>query len=325
MNFRRRYRLYKVRIDQRLARMLSRRAPRSLYEPIRYILRTGGKRVRPVLTLLACESVGGRVSQALDAAVAIEILHGFTLVHDDIMDNADTRRGRQTIHRRWDHNTAILAGDEMIALAYRSLLNTGRRRVAELLDTFTRAFNDVCEGQGLDAELALRRGVDLRAYMRMIRKKTAAMLAAATTLGGIAGGGSGREVAALRRYGEYLGLAFQMQDDLLDLVAETRSFGKKVGGDLKEGKKTYLMIKGLESTRGGDHALLEKVISRRETTKREIDRLKTILDRNGVLADARSAVTRSTRFAQRELDAIRRSKSRDMLAWFADELLERNF
>ena len=323
MDFRKEYRRYKRLVDRRLIQLVKRRKPESLYVPIQYVLDAGGKRVRPILTMLACEAVGGRARNALDVAVAIEVLHTFTLVHDDIMDNAPTRRGRDTIHRSWGPNTAILAGDHMVALAYQSLLRTGTDRLHELSRTFTQGFHDVCEGQGLDEEFEHRHRVSIRDYLQMIGKKTAAMIATATALGGIVGGGSARQIQALRQYGEHLGRAFQIQDDLLDLVADEREFGKTIGGDLKRGKKTYLLLRGIEHSRGKERSMLLRAFGRKPITNGEIRSIRAIFERVGVLDDARAMVQKSTRRAQRALRGLPPGTANDMLRNLADELLRR--
>ena len=328
VKFHRLYRHYKELIDNRLAVFIPKRKPHRLYDPIRYILRAGGKRVRPVLTLLACEAVGGRAAHALDLAVAVEILHNFTLVHDDIMDNADTRRGLQTVHTKWDTNAAILAGDQMIALAYQSLVNAQHTRANETVAAFTRAFHEVCEGQGLDEEFENRRSIRMRDYIRMIDKKTAAMLAAATTLGGIAGGGTSGEIQALRAYGHHLGRAFQIQDDLLDLLADVRTLGKKIGSDVKEGKKTYPWLRGIERSRGTERAFLQRVIHNRKIIGEELKKVRDIFEKSGVIAEGQELVRKNTRRAQQALRSLRphhgiAARARAMLTWLASELAER--
>lgn len=330
VNFQKKLQQYKRTIDERLLKLAKQREPRSLYKPIRYVFRSGGKRIRPLLVLLSCEAVGGSSSRALDAAAAVEILHSFTLVHDDIMDNADTRRGLKTIHERWDRNTAILVGDEMVALAYESLLKTRHQRLGEIVRTFTKAFTEVCEGQGLDEEYGRRKTVSIREYLKMIDKKTAAMLSAATTIGTIVGGGSISEVRALRTYGLHLGRAFQVQDDVLDVTANTRAWGKTIGGDLKEGKKTYLLIRAIERTGGLNRALLQGVVRRRGITKKEIRQLRDIFEHNGILDDARVTMHRNTDRAQEALrvlrpDTRRARQAKEMLAWLSTQLLERKF
>jgi len=297
--------------------------PSTVYEPIRYFLRAGGKRVRPVVTLLACETAGGRAEAALDAAAAIEVLHGFTLIHDDMMDNADTRRGLQTIHRKWNDNVAILAGDEMIALAYHSLMKTRIQNADGLVRAFTRAFIEVCEGQGLDSEFETKHDVSLEEYLHMIDKKTAEMFSAAAAVGAMIGGGSKREVNALRLYGKHLGRAFQIQDDLLDITADEHLFGKSIGGDLKQGKKTYLILQAVERTRGKERRLLEKVMHRSRISDDEVQAIRGIFERHGIVAEAQTLVKNNTRKAQRAIARFRPTPARDMLAWFADALMVR--
>jgi len=295
-----------------------------VYEPIRYVLTTGGKRVRSVLTLLACEAAGGKARDALAAATAVEILHNFTLVHDDVMDNAAVRRGMPTVHRRWDTNVAILSGDQMVALAYRLLLSVPAQRRARVLDVFTDAFIQVCEGQGLDKEFESRRGVTIGEYFQMIRKKTGRVISAASEIGGILGGGTAREVRALRTFGEHLGRAFQVQDDLLDIVGSEREFGKAIGGDIVEGKKTFLLLAALGTSHGKDRALLQAVAGKRSSSRATVRKVKSIYQRTGVLDDARMEISRSTNRAQRALGDLRPGKARDTLLWLSGRLLERH-
>jgi len=200
--------------------------------------------------MISCEAVGGNPADALHAAAAMELLHNFTLVHDDIMDHASLRRNRATVHERWDTNTAILAGDEMIALAYRTLLQTKSSRVRDIARVFTEAFVEVCEGQGIDKEFECRNAVTMNEYITMIKKKTARVISAAAEIGGYAGGGSAAQIRALRNYGEQIGIAFQMNDDLLDIMGDSATIGKSIGGDIAEGKKTFLLMHALAHTTG---------------------------------------------------------------------------
>lgn len=318
------YRFLKQKVEKRLARVVAVREPHTVYDPIRYILKSSGKRVRPVLLLLSCESVGGSSSMALDAAAAIEVLHSFTLVHDDIMDEADTRRGRLTIHKAWDSNAAILAGDQMVALAYRSLLRSRSMPIKRVAEEFSRAFIEVCEGQGYDKEFEERTDVSVQEYLRMIEKKTAAMISTATVMGAILGRGEPRELTALRRFGRFLGIAFQIQDDLLDIVGDESEFGKKIGGDLKQGKKTYLLLRALESVRGKDKALIRRVMLRKVTTEREVRDIRRVMEEHGVIDDARMLVRLNTERAHAALRSLKASRAKEMLHWLADELLVRS-
>lgn len=321
--FQKKYDAYRRQIDRCLLQLIDGQDSGSIYEPMRYVLASGGKRLRATLVLLACDAVGGRSRAAVDAAAAIEILHNFTLVHDDIMDRAALRRGKPTIHRKWDQNTAILTGDEMIAHAYNIILNTRSEHFTNILQRFTTAFVEVCEGQALDKAFESRNDVALSEYLLMIKKKTSRLISAATEIGALIGGGSERMVKALRVFGERLGMAFQIQDDLLDITGSTRKFGKTIGGDIFEGKKTFLLLTALEASRGNDRKTLMKVVHR-SVTREMIPVVREIYDRSGALASARSEIGRQTRLAQQALRPIRRSTARDTLMWLSQQLLERN-
>ena len=318
------YKRYTDKVEQWIWRSVRTRTPRSVYQPIRYILSSGGKHVRPVLVLLSCEAVGGRSDRALPAAGAIEILHNFTLVHDDVMDHARLRRGRPTIHTKWDTNVAILAGDQMAACAYRMLLKTGTENIRRVSEVFTDAFNEVCEGQGLDKEFESRDNVGLPDYLRMIAKKTGRVIAAATEIGGLIGHGSRLQVTALRKFGEYLGLAFQVKDDLLDVTGDVRELGKTIGGDIVEGKKTFLLLHAWKRAKGKERQLLRRVIRRRVLTRPKVDEVRTLYETLGVLREAERTIERCTRRAQRELDRLPAHRSREMLRWLSEQLLLRS-
>ena len=297
--------------------------PESVYAPIRYVLAGGGKRLRAVLVLFAAETVGGSARAALPAAAAVEMLHNFTLVHDDIMDHADLRRGRPTVHRRWNTSVAVLAGDQLVALAYEVLLKSKAAAAPRLPELFTRAFIDVCDGQGFDYEFESRTDVSMKEYLEMITLKTGRVMAAAAEIGGVAGGGSARQNRALRVYGEQLGRAFQIRDDLLDIVGTEKEFGKTIGGDITEGKKTFLLIEAYRRSAGADRRLLGRVIRRRGITKRSVGRVRTLYRELGVIAAAESAVAAATRQAQRALRALPPSPSREALDRLAEQLLSR--
>ena len=322
--FNRKYQRYRKLVDRQLRLSPGKREPSSLYVPVSYVLSGGGKRIRPLLVLLASEAVGGRARQALHAAVAVEILHNFTLVHDDIMDHASSRRGRPTVHTRWDENVAILVGDELVALAYRELLKTRSPLIARVADVFTEGVVEVCEGQVYDKEFEARNDVSLREYLLMIDKKTGKMVSVASEMGAIIGGGNEREIRALRSYGFYIGRAFQIQDDLLDVIADEKEFGKSIGGDIVEGKKTYLLIRAYERARGADKKLLRRIINEGGTSRRNIPAVREIYERCGAIAQAKAAVSQNIRRANSELARLRRSGSVDMLLWFSDMLLYRN-
>jgi geranylgeranyl diphosphate synthase, type II len=316
---------YKTLIDERLRRFGERTEPQSLYEPTHYLLGGGGKRVRGVLTLLAADAVGGSGERVVDAGAAVETLHNFTLVHDDIMDRAETRRGRPTVHTRWDEGTAILTGDVMIGLAYEAVLRSDVGHKLEILDALTRGVIDVCEGQALDCELAKRVSVTLDDYLHMIAMKTARLAETAAEVGAIAGGGSPAQIAALRSYARNIGLAFQIQDDILDITAEHADFGKRIGGDVIEGKRTYLLVRALQTiTDGADRVLLDWLVTAGGLPEDEVPAMRELYERNGLIAEAQDAVRRFSASAADDVAPIADDEARRALTEFAEMLLERN-
>jgi geranylgeranyl diphosphate synthase type II len=220
--------------------------PPELYLPIRYSMSMGGKRMRPLLTLMACDLVGGNISDALPAAIGIEIFHNFTLVHDDIMDNAPIRRGKETVFKKWDTNVAILSGDTMFALAYANIAQIRPELLPPVLEVFTTTAREVCEGQQSDMNFESREDTTLEEYLAMIRLKTAVLLACSLKIGALTGGADPDTANILYTFGEKLGIAFQIRDDLLDTYGDEVLFGKKTGGDILANKKTYLYLAALK-------------------------------------------------------------------------------
>ena len=320
-----RYDQYKRLVERSLSGFVREQVPRSLYGPLKYVLDGGGKRIRPVLLLLSCEAVGGNPAKAVNAGTAIEILHNFTLVHDDIMDRASSRRGRQTVHTKWDTNVAILVGDELLALAYRALLKTSSPNIQEITKIFTEGVVEVCEGQAYDKEFETRSSVGVKDYVLMIDKKTAKMVAVAAEIGGLIGNGSPMSVLALRKYGGYVGRAFQIQDDLLDIIGNERELGKAVGGDLVEGKKTFLLLEALRVARGRDRKLLAEIVRNKGGSRRLIPAYRRIYFETGAIDAARRRIEKDISRAKRELHRLPASRAQAMLAWFADMLLNRTY
>jgi geranylgeranyl diphosphate synthase type II len=318
------YNTYRTAVEQRIKSLSRKKNPASVYEPIRYILNSGGKRLRAILVMLSCETVSGSARRALDAAVAIEMLHNFTLVHDDVMDHATLRRGKPTIQKKWDENVAILSGDEMIALAYQALVTTATTKPLDIVRSFTAAFIEVCEGQGLDKEYETRTDVNVKDYLVMIRKKTACMISAACEIGGIIGEGTRADIAALRSFGEHLGIAFQMKDDLLDITGEEKDFGKAIGSDVIERKKTFLLLTALDRARGEDKSFLKAIMSPNSRRTVDVRRVRKIYERAGVLDIAEATIRRRTATAQRALTRLPSSRAKQMLVWLSGKLLERN-
>ena len=224
--------------------------PAQLYEPISYILSLGGKRMRPALLLMACELFGGDVNKAIPPALAIEVFHNFTLMHDDIMDKAPLRRGKTTVHERWNQNVAILSGDVMLIQGYMLMMQVDNSILRQVLDIFNQTAVGVCEGQQIDMEFETRDVVDINEYINMIRLKTAVVLGGALKIGALIGGAPQKDADLLSAFGEQLGIAFQLQDDILDVYGDPEKFGKQVGGDIISNKKTYLLIKALELAQG---------------------------------------------------------------------------
>jgi geranylgeranyl diphosphate synthase type II len=244
--------------------------PANLYEPIRYIMSLGGKRIRPVMVLMATELFTTEVNKAIDVALAIETFHNFTLVHDDIMDNAPLRRGRQTVHEKWGNNNAILSGDVMMVESNKHLSKVNINVLKPVLDTFNATAQGVCEGQQLDMEFEQRSDVSIAEYLEMIRLKTAVLLGGAMKLGAIVGGASSAEAELLYSFGENLGVAFQLQDDILDVYGNPEKFGKQVGGDIIANKKTFLHLKTLSLAHENEK---ESLIS---VTDHKIDKISAV-------------------------------------------------
>ncbi|WP_158828241.1 polyprenyl synthetase family protein [Mucilaginibacter lacusdianchii] len=224
--------------------------PAELYEPITYILALGGKRLRPALLLMACDMFGGDTTSAVPPALAIEVFHNFTLVHDDIMDNAPLRRGRATVHEKWNTNVGILSGDVMLVEAYKLIMQVENSILRDVLDIFNTTAVGVCEGQQFDMNFERQTDVQIDAYLNMIRLKTAVLLGGALKIGALIGGAAAQDAELLYTFGEQLGIAFQLQDDILDVYGDPDKFGKQVGGDIISNKKTYLLIKAIELAQG---------------------------------------------------------------------------
>lgn len=318
------YEKERKKINTRLENAFSKREPGSLYKPSAYIISGAGKRLRPLLVLLTTKSVGGKFAVAYNAAVAVELLHNFTLVHDDIMDNADKRRGRLTLHRKYNESTAILVGDSLLSVAYEFLLKDCNGNSKNILSSFTNGLVEVCEGQGLDTEFERRRNVSLDEYLLMIKMKTASMIKMCCKIGSTLGGGSKEEIKGITSYGLNLGIAFQIQDDLLDITADEVKFGKRIGGDLLEGKKTYLFIKALEKAKGEDRKALLKVIDNKGIRINQVNKYKVLYEKMNVIDDARNLINYYTKRSLKSLYVIKNEKDREILIWLADTLLKRN-
>jgi geranylgeranyl diphosphate synthase, type II len=252
---------YKILIDKAIERISLPDSPHKLYHPISYTLNLGGKRLRPMLTLAACELFDGKADDALNAALGVEIFHNFTLLHDDIMDKAPLRRGMETVYKKWDTNVAILSGDTMFALAYRYLSCGNHFRLKQVLDTFTQTAIEVCEGQQYDMDFETQKEVSIAGYLSMIRMKTAVLLGAALKIGALIAGTDDKQAGLIYDFGVNAGMAFQLKDDLLDAYGGTEKFGKSIGGDIVANKKTFLYLKCLELAESDDRKKLGNLFS----------------------------------------------------------------
>jgi geranylgeranyl diphosphate synthase type II len=224
--------------------------PSSLYDPIEYMMDLGGKRLRPLLTLMSCDMFGGEIENALAPAIGLELFHNFTLLHDDIMDMAPLRRGKKTVYKKWSTNSAILSGDTLFVMAYEYVTKTNSSQLPEVLDLFNDTARKVCEGQQYDMDYEKRSDVAIEDYIRMIRLKTAVLIACSLKLGAIIAKAPAREADLIYNFGENLGLAFQLQDDYLDVFGEVKKFGKEIGNDIVTNKKTFLYLKAFEMATG---------------------------------------------------------------------------
>lgn len=234
------------KINAHIADLQFTRSPRGLYSPISYVLSMGGKRIRPVLMLMAYNLYKENVADILLPATGIEVYHNYTLLHDDLMDRADKRRGKETVHKVWNDNTAILSGDAMLVLAYQFMAECPAEHLKEVMDLFSLTALEICEGQQMDMEFEQRNDVRDDEYLEMIRLKTSVLLAASLKIGALLGGASPEDAGRLYDFGVNMGIAFQLKDDLLDVYGDTAVFGKNIGGDILCNKKTYLLIKALE-------------------------------------------------------------------------------
>ncbi len=313
-------------IEQTLLSAFNSRFPDSLYHPIMYLFEGGGKRLRPILTMVAAGAVGNNPNDALQSGVAMEILHNFTLVHDDIMDKSPIRRGRETIHKRWNESAAILSGDVMIGIAYQLIISStcSKPRFADILTSFTQGLVQVCEGQAIDMDFQHQANVSMDEYIGMIEKKTARLLEMSAAIGGFVGNGSAEQNAALRKFALHLGIAFQIQDDLLDLTAQQHELGKFIGQDIVEGKKTYLIIRATEKATDEHHrVLLKNFYDEKGLSGTFIEQMKTMMNELGVFADAQHEVNRQLESACSALEALPRNYYTSMLEWITTIVNER--
>lgn len=305
--------------------------PGLLYDPVRYTLDLPGKRVRPFLTLTGCGIAGGEPQEALSAAIALELLHNFTLLHDDIMDAAETRRGEDSVYKKWDANTAILSGDAMYAKAFKQLQYYGRNKkyskdqYAQIIDIFLDSAESVCEGQAYDLDFEDRMDVSIDEYLHMIEGKTAALISGSLAIGGAVAGASDSILQKLYDIGQTMGIAFQIQDDLLDVIADPEKFGKQRGGDILEGKKTYLSLLALQRCNNKETKVLQDILRSKNNSEKDVVRVVELYKRLGVINSTRIAIKD---YYQKSMDIVTNfetSAYKDQLINFLNRLISREF
>lgn len=299
--------------------------PVTLYQPINYILGLGGKRLRPVLTLMTAEIFNCEYTKALDAALSIEVFHNFSLVHDDIMDDAPLRRGKETVHEKWDVNTAILSGDAMLIMAYQLFENYDSSTFQALAKLFSKTALEVCEGQQYDVDFETRDDVTIPEYLKMIEYKTAVLVAAAMKMGAIVANASVEDQNSIYDFGRYLGIAFQLQDDYLDAFGDPKTFGKQIGGDIIENKKTYLYLKAVEFSSDDNKLQLQHLFSINPSEpKDKIETVKQIFLASGSAEATKKEIENYTNKAFSVLKDLNISEThKTVLKQFGADLMKR--
>lgn len=292
-------------VNERLVHIAEGRTPESLYEPIKYVLSIGGKRIRPILMLLAYNMYKDDPQHILSTACALETYHNYTLLHDDLMDKADLRRGHITVHKRWDDNTAILSGDSMLVLAYQQMLQCDSDKLKPVLDLFSETALQIGEGQQYDMDFEQRNDVTEEEYIEMIRLKTSVLLACAVKMGAILAGAPQADADLLYKFGEQVGLAFQLQDDFLDVYGDTRVFGKAIGGDITSNKKTYMLINALNRANDEQRQELMHWITATDFDRDEkVQAVTRLYNEIGIDRLAQERIAYYFKQAQKHLDAV---------------------
>ena len=298
--------------------------PPELYESISYIMSLGGKRMRPVMLLMACDLFEGSILSALEPAVGIELFHNFTLMHDDIMDKAPLRRGMPTVHTKWNENLAILGGDTMLLEAYKLIIKVDDNILRPVLDIFNDTAECVCQGQQIDMNFEQMDEVDVNSYIEMIRLKTAVLLGGCLKIGALIGGAQVGQAELLYKFGENLGVAFQLQDDILDVFGDTKKFGKQVGGDIISNKKTFLLIKAMETAEKLDAEELTHWLNSDQDNENKVKVITKIYNRLGIRHLAEIEMNQYAEKALRYLEDIHADTAKKQaLRKFAEELLVR--
>ena len=319
-----------IDINKAIEQLDWKREPRGLYEPIEYTLASGGKRLRPTLALIAAEAImnggllnGDAIEHTLPAALALEVFHNFTLLHDDVMDKAEVRRGRPTVHVKWDENTAILSGDQMLIEAYKLLSDVPADKLPQVLRWFNEMATGICEGQQYDVDFEHQSTVTIEEYMKMIELKTSVLLAYAMKIGGYIAGADKAQQEALYQYGLHIGLAFQIQDDILDVYGDPKTFGKAIGGDICCNKKTFLLLTAMETADAESKAELLQWLLVTDRNEEKIAAITKIYDRLGVREAGETVMEQHTSIALTQLDKLPQNKATEQLRLLAEQLTTR--
>lgn len=303
------------------------RTPKSLYEPIRYVLSMGGKRIRPVLMLLGYNLYKEDTDKILMNAIALETYHNYTLLHDDLMDQADLRRGHETVHKKWDSNTAILSGDSMLVLAYERMAQCDSRHLADVLSLFTTTALEIGEGQQYDMEFETRDDVREEEYIEMIRLKTSVLLACALKIGAILADAPAEDADSLYKFGEQIGLAFQLQDDYLDVYGDSKVFGKKIGGDITSNKKTFMLINAFSHANEAQRQELEKWVNAKSFDREEkIAAVTRLYNEIGIDKMAQAKIAYYFEQSKKYLDAVQvPAERKEELQKYAQRMMKRKY
>lgn len=314
-------------VNEFLANLPYERKPKSLYEPIRYVLSMGGKRIRPTLMLLGYNLFKDNPEKILMNAVALETYHNYTLLHDDLMDNADLRRGHETVHKKWDANTAILSGDSMLVLAYERMAQCDEKHLAKVLKLFTTTALEIGEGQQFDMEFENRNDVREEEYIEMIRLKTSVLLACALKMGAILADASDEDAENLYKFGEQIGLAFQLQDDYLDVYGDTKVFGKEIGGDITSNKKTYMLINAFNLANEAQRAELQKWVDAKDFDRAEkVAAVTRLYNEIGIDKLAQDKIAYYFEQSKKYLDAVNvPAERKEELAKYAQKMMKRQY
>ena len=318
--------IYHSIFQQYLDKKMFTQAPQELYEPVNYILSLGGKRLRPLLVLMGCDLFNGKILKALPVAMAVEIFHNFTLLHDDIMDAAPLRRGKPTVHIQYNVNTGILSGDVMLIYAYHFLAQVkSARTTAKLINIFNKMAIEVCEGQQWDMNFESRNDVTITEYIRMIELKTSVLIAAAFQMGALLGGASEAVAEKLYEFGRNVGIAFQIQDDILDTFGDPEKFGKKVGGDIAQNKKTFLVLKSYELANTTQRTDLQELMTTNGLSENEnIEAVKNIFNTLKIRDAAETLMNQYLKIAFENIDETPLSiEKKNYLKTWANDLMER--